>query len=155
MHDRPQNQMTIHTAPGCTLSGDTSAYTGTRLNENCDSSKGSVGCSIRSDNDISYGAGFNTAGGGVFALLWDGNGLKMWCVPFLLSLYSVNRADHRNWPRAAIPADLTERAPEPLTWDRPVAVFDRATCDPYTFFHAQVIILNVNLCGTSPPLRWS
>lgn len=132
MHDPRQNQMTIHTAPGCTLTGDTSAYTGTRLNENCDSSQGSIGCSIRSDSDISYGAGFNEAGGGVFALLWDGAGLKMW-----------------NWPRANVPRDLTARAPEPLTWGKPVAVFDRASCDPYTYFHAQVIIMNVNMCGES------
>ncbi|BEJ13211.1 hypothetical protein CspHIS471_0303850 [Cutaneotrichosporon sp. HIS471] len=130
VHDPRQNQMTIHAAPGCTLNGDTGAYTGTRLNENCDSSKGSVGCSIRSDSNVSYGDGFNKAGGGIFALLWDGNGLKMW-----------------NWQRSAIPRDLTARAPQPLTWAKPVGVFDRATCNPYTFFNAQVIILNVNLCG--------
>ncbi|CAK9783546.1 hypothetical protein CC85DRAFT_323762 [Cutaneotrichosporon oleaginosum] len=130
VHDPRQNQMTIHTAPGCMLSGSGSAYSGTRLNEDCDSSAGSVGCSIRSDSEISYGAGFNLAGGGVFVLLWDGAGLKMW-----------------NWPRSAVPRDVVARNPTPLAWGNPVAVFDRATCDPYTYFQAQVIIMNVNLCG--------
>lgn len=71
--------MTIHTSPGCTLGPDVSGYTGTKKNDNCDSSARGAGCSILS-NSMSYGEAFNAGGGGVFALLWDGSGLKMWYV---------------------------------------------------------------------------
>ncbi|GMK58190.1 hypothetical protein CspeluHIS016_0502220 [Cutaneotrichosporon spelunceum] len=130
VHNSTQNQMTIHASTGCTISGDTDTYSGVRLNENCDSSKGSIGCSIRSDSDLSYGDRFNNAGGGVYALLWDSTGIKFW-----------------NFQRASIPQDLVAREPQPHIWGKPVAVFDRGSCDPYSFFDAQVIILNVNLCG--------
>lgn len=70
--------MTIHTAPGCTLGSDTSGYSGSKMSDNCDSSNGGNGCSIMSNSNVSYGEGFNLAGGGVMALLWDVDGLKMW-----------------------------------------------------------------------------
>jgi hypothetical protein len=31
----------------------------------------------------------------------------------------------------------------------PHAAYDASTCDPYNFFSAQTLVLNVNLCGMS------
>lgn len=31
----------------------------------------------------------------------------------------------------------------------PHAAFDASTCDPYNFFSAQTLVLNINLCGMS------
>ena len=43
----------------------------------CDSSLGGSGCSIVSSSNTSYGMRFNELGGGVFAMQWDGAGIKM------------------------------------------------------------------------------
>ena len=39
--------------------------------------KGGSGCAITSDKQDSYGEFFNLNGGGVFAMLWDDDGIKM------------------------------------------------------------------------------
>jgi len=31
----------------------------------------------------------------------------------------------------------------------PHAAYDASTCDPYNFFSAQTLVVNVNLCGSS------
>ncbi|KAB5587354.1 hypothetical protein CTheo_9211 [Ceratobasidium theobromae] len=71
VHDQSTNQMTLHTAPGCTLS------TSLRLSSTVESADCNVavnsntGCAFRDSDLSSYGAGLNAAGGGVFAMLWD------------------------------------------------------------------------------------
>jgi hypothetical protein len=66
VHDQSQNQVTLHTSPGCTISdSDTgSIMTGQVLSTDC---LGGPGCSIRIADDRSYGRGFNNIGGGVYA----------------------------------------------------------------------------------------
>lgn len=39
---------------------------------------GAPGCSIVSPSKTSYGMDFNKQGGGVFATLWDDDGIRMW-----------------------------------------------------------------------------
>ncbi|ORY27342.1 concanavalin A-like lectin/glucanase domain-containing protein [Naematelia encephala] len=119
-----------HTTPGCDINQTTSLYRGTVANQNCDSSAGGTGCSIVDPSASSYGDPFNSAGGGVFAALWDGNGIKMW-----------------SWNRAQIPSDITNESPSPENWGTPVSAWDASTCNPYEFFSAQMLVLNIDLCG--------
>ncbi|GFZ44644.1 hypothetical protein JCM24511_02368 [Saitozyma sp. JCM 24511] len=88
------------------------------------------GCSISSNSATSYGEPFNSAGGGVFACLWDTDGIRIW-----------------NWNRAGIPSDISSEAPDPTTWGTPAAAFDASTCDPGHYFGAAELILNIDLCG--------
>ncbi|KAI4248608.1 MAG: hypothetical protein LQ352_005889 [Teloschistes flavicans] len=55
------NKMTLHTDPGCTMSG-----------KDC---QGNQGCSIDSGP---YGANINSAGGAVYALEWTSDGMNIW-----------------------------------------------------------------------------
>ncbi|WWD22847.1 hypothetical protein CI109_107341 [Kwoniella shandongensis] len=121
---------TNHTTPGCTTDQSAGLFTGTVRGTNCDSSHGGSGCSILSTSQSSFGMPFNEAGGGVFAMQWDGSGIRMW-----------------NWNRANIPQDISSESPKPVTWGTPVAAWDASTCDMGRFFQAQVLILNIDLCG--------
>ena len=47
---------------------------------------GGSGCAITSDKQDSYGEFFNLNGGGVFAMLWDDDGIKM-CMPIFYTAY--------------------------------------------------------------------
>lgn len=57
----------------------------------------SQGCGIRSASKSSYGPNFNKKKGGVFALLWAKEGIKIY-----------------QWPRNKIPADVSLSFPLPL-----------------------------------------
>lgn len=66
--DYTNNQATLHTVEGCSISSTSSStlgITGTVVtNTDCVSTGG--GCGIRSNSTVSYGAAFNSNGGGVF-----------------------------------------------------------------------------------------
>ena len=68
------NQMTLHTAPGCSIS-QTSDFAGTVLQDSCDAFLNyNTGCGVEDPSSKSYGKTFNSNGGGVFATLWDDDG---------------------------------------------------------------------------------
>ncbi|WWC57798.1 uncharacterized protein I303_100333 [Kwoniella dejecticola CBS 10117] len=119
-----------HTLPGCEINQAPGMYTGQLGNTNCDSTTGGSGCTIGSDSATSFGMPFNEAGGGVFAMLWNGNGIRMW-----------------DWNRAQIPSDIAAGSPTPEHWGTPRAAWDASMCDPWKFFQAQVLVLNIDLCG--------
>jgi hypothetical protein len=53
--------------------------TGKVLGTKCGSSgSDNAGCAFKDTDNRSYGKGFNNAGGGVYAHLWDDGGIKMW-----------------------------------------------------------------------------
>ncbi|GAA6021012.1 hypothetical protein JCM10207_003888 [Rhodosporidiobolus poonsookiae] len=126
---RNYNQYTLHTAPGCTRSGK---MTGSLVDapSDCGAGGGSVGCTVFDRSPTSFGTGFNSAGGGVFAVLYAETGLSIW-----------------RWPRASIPADVKKGAPRWKSWGTPVAAFDGKTCDTRTFFKQQLITFDITTCG--------
>lgn len=70
------NQATIHTNPGCTMATantNTLAISGSLVSgTDCAAvSTGNQGCGIRANSSNSFGAGFNAAGGGVYASTLD------------------------------------------------------------------------------------
>lgn len=72
VNDYTNNQATLHTNPGCTMSSTNSAtlgISGSALGgTDCSASNtGNAGCGIRANTNNSFGAGFNANGGGVYA----------------------------------------------------------------------------------------
>ena len=84
----PNNQIAVHTPPGCTHS-NTAAQSGTSGNFDCSST---AGCVVGVNQPNSYGKGFADAGGGVYALLIDVPGISVWffsvCVHAFLFFFS-------------------------------------------------------------------
>lgn len=125
------NQMTLHTAPGCDQSG-TWGQAGKILQGSCDAFYNSnTGCGVQDPSGASYGQGFNKNGGGVFATLWNNDGI---------SVYFFQRGN--------IPADLHQQKPNPAGWGQPRAFFrNMDACQLDKFFGDQTIVFDTTLCG--------
>jgi hypothetical protein len=72
VHDYTNNQATVHTNPGCTLASSNAnslAISGSVIGgTDCSAlNTGNQGCGIRASTSNSFGGGFNSNGGGVYA----------------------------------------------------------------------------------------
>ncbi|KAJ7731822.1 hypothetical protein DFH07DRAFT_894635 [Mycena maculata] len=92
-----------------------------------------VGCVVTETKPNSFGSGFATQGGGVFAALWDTTGITMWY-----------------FPRASVPSAIgsATTSPDPTTWGEASAWYPASSCDPGSAtFGPQIITLYVDICG--------
>lgn len=120
--------MTLHTGPGCFLDQNPpTPFSGTVGNADCE---GNTGCGIADSDPTSFGAGLREAGGGVFAHLWNKDGIKIW-----------------HFKRSSIPQDITNNEPDPSTWPTPAAFFANTNCDMSTHFVDHSIVIDTTLCG--------
>lgn len=70
------NQMSLHTAAGCTQASGVT-QTGTTTQTDCNLSVNSNnGCTVIDESTDSYGAGFESAGGGVWVTELADSGIK-------------------------------------------------------------------------------
>ena len=127
--------MTLHTGGSCTFDAPANTETGTSNNDNYDCNLDSatgVGCSVIGPA-ASYGTAFNDNGGGVYAMEWTSNFIKIYF-----------------FPRDSIPSDITAGTPDPSTWGLPAANFDSqyGDCDIDANFPPQTIVRELVL---SPP----
>lgn len=130
VHNQETNQYTLHTAAGCSLD-NTVKTNGKALGTKCASSGAdNTGCAFRDTDTRSYGHGFNKAGGGVYAHLWDSTGIKMW-----------------HFARAEIPQDITDGKPDPSKWSTPAAQFPSSSCNTAKYFYDHSLVLDTTLCG--------
>ena len=79
MNDQLNNQMTLHTNPGCTMPTTTGMMTGQAGNLDCE---GNNGCAVTAAGTwYSYGPGFNSIGGGWYAMERSTWNIKVWFWP--------------------------------------------------------------------------
>ncbi|EIM86268.1 uncharacterized protein STEHIDRAFT_147699 [Stereum hirsutum FP-91666 SS1] len=142
VNDYTNNQATIHTNPGCNLpssSSSTLGITGTIVGgTNCAAAEtGNQGCGVRAVETNSFGAAFNDAGGGVYAMKLDSSGVSVYF-----------------WTRSAIPSDITSGSPDPDSWGTPMADWPTTDCTTATYFYEQVAIFDTTLCGDWAGTGW-
>ncbi|KAI1438822.1 concanavalin A-like lectin/glucanase domain-containing protein [Xylaria sp. CBS 124048] len=124
------NQMTLHTTQGCSVGGIKRKMTGNSITTNCfNGTDNNAGCGVGGPAST-FGAGFNAAQGGVMALEWRAQGIRMW-----------------QFARDAIPADIRAKQPDPTTWGEAAADFPDTACDVGAHFRNQSIIVDIDLCG--------
>ncbi|KAJ8131649.1 hypothetical protein O1611_g1974 [Lasiodiplodia mahajangana] len=124
------NQMTLHTTKGCSVGGVKRKMTGSSITTNCyNGTDDNAGCGVTSSTD-SYGTGYNDQNGGIMALEWRSQGIRMW-----------------SFGRDSIPSDITSQTPDPSTWGEAVADFPNTKCNIDSHFTNQSIIANIDLCG--------
>lgn len=144
VNSQQANSMALHTNPGCSINNlgnlpgadDTGAgrrrFSGSIKTGNCDVNapgQGSnVGCAIATQDDSTYGDGFNNAGGGVYATEWTGDAISVY-----------------HFSRGSIPADISSGQPDPSTWGTPLAVF--SGCNFRQAVANQTIVFNTAFCG--------
>ncbi|KAI0762578.1 concanavalin A-like lectin/glucanase domain-containing protein [Fomes fomentarius] len=143
VNDYTNNQFTLHTAPGCSMSSsDPNALgiTGTlTASTDCGAATtGNAGCGVRDTESNSFGAPFNSNGGGVYATLWDDDGITSWF-----------------FSRGSVPDDIDSGKPQPSGWGKPTASFPASTCKPSTYFYDHIAIFDTTLCGDWGGGVWS
>ncbi|KAF9486982.1 hypothetical protein BDN71DRAFT_1458977 [Pleurotus eryngii] len=135
VHNYTNNQATLHTSPGCRLPSSNPSDLGISgsllATQDCAAETTSnEGCGIRSPDSNSVGMGFNANGGGVYAMLWNGDGISVFF-----------------FPRESIPSDISASAPRPTSWGLPQARFPASGCNPSQFFTNHHLIFSSTLCG--------
>ena len=108
----------------CSIAGDPSTETGTVQGHDCayyvrlpisegcirwqrlkvNGGGNSQGCGVLDSRTSSYGAGFNAIGGGVYAMQWTSDYIRVWF-----------------FPRQQIPTDILNLTPNPSNWGQPAA----------------------------------
>jgi len=115
-------------APGATVDQNS---TGWIQSTNCYAySNSNSGCQTVDPSQASYGTEFNVLKGGIFAMMWADDGIRVWF-----------------FHRAAIPADILANAPQPNNWGTPTAYLGGTACDTNKFFYNHSIIFDITFCG--------
>ncbi|MCJ1283511.1 hypothetical protein MMC26_002841 [Xylographa opegraphella] len=131
-----QDQVTLHTSPGCTVNVGTQGQTGTSTGDpSCGDGGGYNGCAVVDYVGTSYGTAFNSVGGGVYATLWNASVIEIWY-----------------WARNQVPADVTAGTPNPASWGSPAADFSGCLFD--TYFKNMNIIFDTTFCGSWAGAVW-
>ncbi|KAJ5671297.1 hypothetical protein N7507_000424 [Penicillium longicatenatum] len=120
------NEIVMHTAGTCALT-DT-GMSGIVNATGCGEALGTVGCVIEGHKG-SYGTSFNNNGGGVYAMEWTEEFLKIWF-----------------FPRKSIPASITKGEPDVSEFGTPMALVQEG-CDVANSFKAQSFVFDVTFCG--------
>jgi len=130
------NSISMHTSSGCTMQGTTRKMSGVAKSMDCwikDANQtNNSGCGVQSANPNSFGAGFNSNNGGIYAMEWSSAGIFVWY-----------------FSRAMIPQDLTgpTPTPNPSMWALPDAAFPFGANCPSTHFANHQIIFDNTFCG--------
>lgn len=129
VNQNTQNKMVLHTDTNCKTNGQ--GQTGAQALYDCalNSPSGASGCDVNAVGGGTFGSGFNSASGGVYAMEWTSNSIKMWF-----------------FPRGRIPASITADAPDTATFGTPTANFQGA-CDMDARFKNHRFIFDTTFCG--------
>lgn len=124
--------MTLHSGPDCSMPQDANTSgRGRTLSTSCPTtSTSNSGCAVLDSSTQSFGEGFNSVGGGVFAHRWDQTGIFIW-----------------EFPRSSIPPDITAKNPDPSLWGPPVASFPSTNCDINSHFFQHSLVIDTTICG--------
>ncbi|KAI1264204.1 glycoside hydrolase family 16 protein [Xylariaceae sp. FL1019] len=135
-----RNLFSAHTEPGC--QNPSTGFTGVQGPDDCSEDINNIGCNYAAPvvDSATYGDAFNAAGGGVYALEWDSEFLKIW-----------------HFPRSTVPNDIKMAPmvkPNPSSWGLPQAVFGGSSCDPDPYFYNMSLVINTNFCGVYAGQIW-
>ncbi|KAL4882701.1 concanavalin A-like lectin/glucanase domain-containing protein [Aspergillus karnatakaensis] len=125
MHEA--NKIVLHTSGSCDVGGDHD-MSGELTSSECGEASGTIGCVVEGQQGSS-GTPFNKQGGGVYAMEWQKEYLKIWF-----------------FPRNAIPATLTAGKPDVSTFGTPMAHL-QGSCNFEERFTHQKLILDTTFCG--------
>ncbi|KAL2177879.1 glycoside hydrolase family 16 protein [Thermothelomyces heterothallicus CBS 202.75] len=146
------NLVALHTTAGCTMADVRRDMAGAAAAEQADchnATDSNAGCAVRGA-PATYGREFNEAGGGIVALEWRAEGIRVWVFP---RGGSGSGSGGERGP-AALPAAEAGDTPDPSAWAPPLADFPATSCDVGSHFRNQSIIINIDLCGYLTEAVW-
>jgi hypothetical protein len=122
------NKMVLHTDTNCKVDG--LDQTGAQALYDCAlDTNGPSGCDVNAVEANTYGTGFNDNNGGVYAMEWTADYIKMWF-----------------FSRGKIPASITADKPDTTEFGKPNANFQGA-CDIEKKFVEHKFIFDTTFCG--------
>ncbi|KAI9375460.1 concanavalin A-like lectin/glucanase domain-containing protein [Aspergillus egyptiacus] len=121
------NKIVLHTSGSCDVGGG-HEMAGELTSSECGEASGTIGCVVEGQHGSS-GTPFNQQGGGVYAMEWQREYVKIWF-----------------FPRSSIPASLTAGKPDTSTFGTPMAHL-QGGCDFQERFTHQKLILDTTFCG--------
>lgn len=122
------NLMSLHTSDNCTIAGTN--QTGTLETSNCyEGVNKNAGCGVQAVSNTSYGSSFNTQGGGIYAMEWTSEYIRVWF-----------------FDSANIPSSITSGNPDPTAFGTPSANF-QGSCDIDAHFGQHNIVFDITFCG--------
>ncbi|KAL4946439.1 concanavalin A-like lectin/glucanase domain-containing protein [Aspergillus oleicola] len=124
-HD--SNKIVLHTSGSCDVGGEHN-MSGDMTSSECGDASGTIGCVVQGQQGSS-GDPFNKANGGVYAMEWQKEYLKIWF-----------------FPRSSIPTSLTEGKPDTSAFGTPMAHL-QGSCNFEERFTHQKMILDTTFCG--------
>jgi len=123
------NQITIHTKPGCVPGTGPGGQSGQKgVGNDCGANGGDIGCGVNTVRPEAWGKAFNSAGGGVYAMMWTSTAIKIW-----------------HWKQNEVPGDARGNNPNPDGWGQPVANWNG--CDFGKLMDNMNIVINTAFCG--------
>lgn len=127
VNSQTQTAVTLHTAPGCSVSNSGTMLSTSLKTANC----GFGGCGQQTADRQNYGDGFNAIKGGIYAMEWTSGHIAIWF-----------------FPRYAVPSDILYGRPEPSSWGPAVARFNGGQdCDLDSYFSDNRLVLDTTFCG--------
>ncbi|KAJ5925311.1 hypothetical protein N7454_007950 [Penicillium verhagenii] len=120
------NEIVMHTGGTCALTDQ--GMSGIVNATGCGEALGTVGCVIEG-HEGSYGDSFNNQGGGIYAMEWTEEFLKIWF-----------------FPRHSIPPSLSSGEPDVTEFGIPMALVQEG-CDVANSFKEQSFVFDVTFCG--------
>ncbi|GJJ06871.1 hypothetical protein Clacol_001067 [Clathrus columnatus] len=121
-----QNQMAVHTLPGCFHDTPPDQLGFSNSNSNCSTP---AGCTVLdTTNQASFGQSFAQAGGGVWAAQFDIAGIL------------TNLPQNLQSSGASNSLDIS-------SWGSPVASYPSTMCNITEFFGPQQLVIDITLCG--------
>ncbi|KAL4978285.1 endo-1,3(4)-beta-glucanase xgeA [Aspergillus desertorum] len=121
------NKIVLHTSDTCDVGGGYE-MTGNMTSSECGEASGTIGCVVQGQQGSS-GDSFNEQGGGVYAMEWQEDYLKIWY-----------------FPRSSIPESLTAGTPDTSSFGTPMAHL-QGSCNFKERFTHQKLILDTTFCG--------
>ena len=143
-NDQPANYAAGHVARQCSITNN--GGSGSVLYSNCNyndrdpwgNAKNPTGCQVDARNPVSWGANFNNNGGGVYAMEWTSDAIKIWF-----------------FPKGGAPSDLNTANPNPANWGTPFTYWDNSGCNLDANYRDLRIIFDTTFCGDVGDATWS
>ncbi|QRW21271.1 glycoside hydrolase family 16 protein [Rhizoctonia solani] len=134
INKRSYNLASLHTTPGCNMTGAVRVMTGVGESNECDAKQNNnQGCGVKFRQG-SFGQRFNKMGGGWFAMRRTEQGVSVWF-----------------WGRndILIPEEVRmgSKTVQPECWGLPVADFPAENCDMKSHFGPHEIVFDLTFCG--------
>ncbi|KAK5652562.1 hypothetical protein OQA88_10323 [Cercophora sp. LCS_1] len=135
------NNVVLHTGYSCRIDDSDTIPTTTSNGHEC---QGSVGCRQQAASSGTWGARFNEARGGVYAMEWTDRAILTWFFP-------------RNSAMASkLSRDDGQAITDTLDFGQPLASFVGGSgCSITDNFKDQVIVFNINFCGDWAGKDWN